>query len=92
MSNHDPQPRVQNTPHIEPRPTPGRPTGFSVAGPYTVTPGEEGTYRVTITAVIPNAPSSPDSWDFETLLDHLCHATQLVSDVTAVELVPRGAE
>lgn len=83
MSNHDPQPRAENTPHIERRPQPG---------PYTVTPGEEGTYRVTITAVIPNAPSSPDSWDFETLLDHLCHATELVSDVTAVELVPRGAE
>jgi len=83
MSNHDPQPRAENTPRIAPRPTPG---------PYTVTPGEEGTYRVTITAVIPTAPSSPDSWDFETLLDHLCHATELVSDVTAVELVPRGAE
>ena len=32
MSNHDPQPRAENTPHIERRPQPG---------PYTVTPGEE---------------------------------------------------
>ena len=83
MSDHDPQPRVENTPHIAPGPRPG---------PYTVTPGAEGTYRVTITAVIPNAPSRPDAWDFADLMDHLCHAPGLVSDVTAVELVPRGAE
>ena len=78
---------------IAPDPTPIAPNhcptaGLGWAGPYTVVPGQEGTYQVTITAVFPNAPSSPDGWDFDTLLEYLSASSDLVSEVSAVRLVP----
>jgi len=47
------------------------------------------TYKVTISAVIAEAPSDPGGWDFDTLLEHLCVHPGVVSNVLSVEMVPK---